>query len=325
MPLTKPPIRLVSPGFWYGGKDTAAGRLKAAALSPLSLLYLAGRRIHLACARPYRPSVPVLCAGNLVAGGSGKTPVAIALMDLVRKEKLAADPCFLSRGYGGDESALLARHAPSITDPDRARGARRAEDSGHDLIVMDDGLQNPGLEKTLRFVVIDGETGFGNGKILPAGPLRVPLRGGLAEADAFVLVGPDKTGAAALLPPGKPVFRAALDIPEAWAKNAAGRRWAAFAGIGRPEKFRSALERSGIEPVAWHAFPDHHPYSAPDLARLREEAERLGARLLTTEKDAARLPPSFPCDAAPAEIRWADEDAPAAFIAETIRRRKRPS
>lgn len=319
-----PLIRLVSPEFWYGGKDTAAGRLKAAALTPLSLLYLAGRRIHTACARPYRPKVPVLCAGNLVAGGSGKTPVAIALMDIVRKEKIAANPCFLSRGYGGDESAILARRAPSITDPDRARGARHAEDEGHDLIVMDDGLQNPGLEKTLRFVVIDGETGFGNGKILPAGPLRVPLRGGLAEADAFILIGPDKTGATALLPPGKPVFRATLDIPETWAKSASSQRWAAFAGIGRPEKFRAALRRSGIEPVAWHAFPDHHPYTPADLARLQKEADRSGARLLTTEKDAVRLPPSCPCESAPVEIRWADENSPAAFIAESIRRGEQP-
>jgi len=290
-----------APEFWSHG-----GALPAV-LSPLAALYDLGSRTQRALARPWRASVPVICAGNIVAGGAGKTPVAIALAR--RLIELGKHPHFLSRGYGGteagplrvdrarhdagqvgDEPLLLAGVAPAWIARDRPAGARAAITAGADMIVMDDGLQNPTIEKDLSLMVVDGGYGFGNRHVMPAGPLRETIDDGLSRVDAVVLVGDDEAGCARLLDGRKPVLRARL-MPELGAEDIANRDVVAFAGIGRPEKFFATLRELGCRIVAARSFADHHRYTAEDVMHLVEVAAAREAIAVTTEKDAVRLPP----------------------------------
>ncbi len=292
------------PAFWDAAPTHPAARL----LRPLGALY--GR--HTA-ARMDRSGTsapcPVLCVGNFTLGGAGKTPTALALADLARG--LGAAPAFLTRGYGGtltgpvrvdpdrhdaaqtgDEPLLLARSAPTILSRDRPAGARRAAEGGADLVIMDDGLQNPSLAKDLSLAVVDGASGIGNGLTFPAGPLRVPLARQWRHVHGVVLVGdgaPGETVADDALRRGLPVHRARLVPGGDWR----GRRVLAFAGIGRPDKMFATLREAGADVVGARAFPDHHPYTRAERDALATEAARLGADLVTTAKDHVRLPPDF--------------------------------
>ena len=275
-----------TPEFWN------ARTLPARLLAPLGRLYGASVAFKARHARPYRSSVKVLCVGNLTAGGSGKTPVAIALARiLIGKGKKVF---FLTRGYGGkekgpalvkpfysarqvgDEALLLARTAPTIVARDRDSGAAFAETLGAEILVMDDGHQNFALAKDLSVLVMDS-AGLGNGLMIPAGPMREPLAQGLARADAVVLMG----GTMDLGNFRGPVLRARLK-PEA--SQLYGQRFFAFAGIGRPAKFMDSLREAGIAVSGSRFFPDHYRYTPADIAGLR----RHGA-LITTEKDYVRL------------------------------------
>jgi tetraacyldisaccharide 4'-kinase len=312
-----------APGFWYHENSLAA-----ALLSPVAAVYELAGRIDRSRVRPAKAGAPVICIGNLVAGGAGKTPTALAVADLLSDRSVA----FLSRGYGGrlagpvrvapdfhsaadvgDEALLLARRAVTWVARDRPAGAAAAVANGAAAIVMDDGFQNPSLVKDLSILVVDGETGFGNGHLIPAGPLREPIDAGMARADAVVLVGDDAAGARGRVPAGTPVFTARI-VPTA--RDLSGARVVAFAGIARPEKFFATLEAIGCDVVARHALADHHLFAASELARLRADAEGAGARLVTTEKDAVRLPPDMRDEAAtlPVALAWDDRDAAAAFV-----------
>ncbi|APX86565.1 tetraacyldisaccharide 4'-kinase [Methylorubrum extorquens] len=291
------------PGFWSRPPTHPLARL----LAPAGRVYggLTADRMD----RPgSAPPCPVLCVGNFTLGGAGKTPTALALVRLLRD--LGRTPALLSRGYGGrlagplvvdparhaaaevgDEPLLLAQAAPTIVARDRPAGARLCAASGADVIVMDDGLQNPSLTKTLALAVVDGGAGLGNGLPFPAGPLRAPLVRQWPHVAGLVLVGeggPGEATAAEAESRGLPVHRARL-VPEA-GSDWAGRRVVAFAGIGRPQKFFETLRGLGAEIVAERAFADHHPYRPGDWTALSALAAREGARLVTTEKDAVRLP-----------------------------------
>ncbi|HWA02010.1 MAG TPA: tetraacyldisaccharide 4'-kinase [Rhizomicrobium sp.] len=282
-----------APDFWTS--DDWRSRL----LAPAGWIYGASVAWNAARAKPIRPPVPVVCVGNLTAGGTGKTPVAIALAEILIAQ--GHQPWFLSRGYGGrlrgpvevtewsraadvgDEPLLLARAAPVIVARDRLAGANLAVGKGATVIVMDDGHQNFALAKDLSLVVVDGDTGFGNGRMIPAGPLREPVARGLARADAVFATG------SGLPPLGAcriPVLRVALTIE---GPDIEGRAMVAFAGIGRPEKFFEALRAQGAILAAVQGFPDHHVYSAGEIARLRAKARAHNAELVTTEKDFVRL------------------------------------
>jgi tetraacyldisaccharide 4'-kinase len=249
--------------------------------------------------------VPVLCCGNAGVGGAGKTTLAL---DLGRRLRARGHRvAFLTRGFGGrpahalrvspghasadvgDEALLLAAEAPTFVGADRAAGARAAIAEGADRLVMDDGLQNPTLVKTLSFLAIDGEAGFGNGRLLPAGPLRERVDAAMARCAAAVLVGPDRTGALAALPAGSLVLRARL-VSRFTRDLVDGRPVLAFAGIARPEKFFASLVEAGATIAARQAFPDHHVFRDAEIRRLLADAERLGAVPVTTPKDAVRLP-----------------------------------
>ena len=280
-----------APDFWR-----ARGPL-ATLLSPLGAIYGASVAFKARHARPQNPGLPVICVGNLTAGGSGKTPVAIAVAQALRAR--SRKPFFLTRGYGGseqgpvqvarahsaaamgDEALLLVRAAPTIVARDRAAGAKLAAEKNADILVMDDGHQNFSLRKSLSLVVVDAETGFGNGFMIPAGPLREPVRHGLSRADAVVLVG---DGAPDLQGFSGPVLRARLEADTA---SIRAKSVFAFAGIGRPEKFIASLEQGGAEVTGSCFFADHHPYTDDEILQLKAIAG--DTLLVTTEKDFVRL------------------------------------
>ena len=289
------------PDFW--SSTDAIAKVKAALLSPLSALYLAGARFQRAHANPRKASVPVICVGNLTIGGTGKTPIAIAIARLLSER--GQSPVFLTRGYGGhvagpvrvdavqhsavqvgDEALLLAKTGPTIVGRDRAKGADLAERCGANVIIMDDGHQNFSLTKDLSFVVVDAETGFGNGYVIPAGPLRETIEEGLARAHAIVLVG---NGHPRLPRHTIPEIRAHIIPSEPDVVR--GKRIFAFAGIGRPQKFFATLENIGTIICGTMEFPDHHMFTSIELANLRDAAQRADAILVTTEKDWVRIAP----------------------------------
>jgi tetraacyldisaccharide 4'-kinase len=314
-------LRMRAPEFWQGRDYTA--RLAAAVLSPFGFLYGATVAWKRDRTQPYRPRAKVICVGNLTVGGTGKTPIAIAIAQLLLRRGLK--PMFLTRGYGGkergpifvnlahdsaeqvgDEPLLLARAAPAIVARDRAAGAHLADEAQADAIIMDDGHQNFSVAKDLSLVLVDAGTGFGNGHIVPAGPLRESISQGLARADAIVLTG---DGDPELRKFKGPVLRAHFKpSPETGLR---GQPVVAFAGTGRPEKFFATLAELGAEFVETSAFDDHHEYTASELARLKSKARGADALLITTEKDFARLSPAERTDVATLPIAATFDDAAA--------------
>ena len=310
------------PAFWSKTPSHPLARL----LTPAGAAY--GR---LTAARMDRPGArapcPVICIGNFTLGGAGKTPTAICLARMLAE--IGARPAFLSRGYGGnlsgpvlvepgrhgaeavgDEPLLLVRHALTVVARDRPSGARLCAEQGAEVIVMDDGLQNPSLAKDLALAVVDAGAGLGNGLTFPAGPLRVPLDRQWPHVGGLVLIGegtPGERVAEAAKARGLPVHRSRL-VPEA-ASDLAGRRVVAFAGIGRPEKFFETLRGLGAEIAGTRAFPDHHRFAQTELAELAATAECLDAVLVTTEKDAVRLPRAFAATVTVLKVSLRFEDA----------------
>lgn len=288
-----------APEFW--DRRDRWSRLAVAALAPLGWAYSASVAWKAHNAAPYRPKAAVVCVGNLTVGGTGKTPVAIAIARaLIARGRR---PFFLSRGYGGklhgpilvmpghraadvgDEPLLLAAAAPVIVSHNRGEGAALAEAHGADVIVMDDGHQNFTLAKDLSLIVIDAQQQFGNGFVLPAGPLREFVSQGLARADGVVIVG---KGGPALTCYSGPILHAHMTHVDA--PDLKGRRVVGFAGIGRPEKFFQSLRTFGAEIVTTKRFADHHVYKLSEIARLKARARTANALLITTEKDYVRLP-----------------------------------
>jgi tetraacyldisaccharide 4'-kinase len=290
------------PDFWT--RKDFVSQLAVTLLTPFGWLYGWSVQYRAEHTASYRSPMKVVCVGNLTAGGTGKTPVAIAIAKALAARGLR--PVFLTRGYGGkvrgpafvapddrathvgDEPLLLAAVAPVIVSADRAAGARLAEEHGFDVIVMDDGHQNFTLAKDLSLVVVDAETGFGNHRVLPAGPLREPVAQGLGRADAVIVSG---DGGQILLPGfDKPVLHTRL-VQDSTVVGQ-GTRVVAFAGIGRPGKFFAALRALGAEIVESRAYGDHHVYTQSDMARLKARARAEAALLVTTEKDFVRLTPA---------------------------------
>lgn len=296
----KPPL------FWYQDRSVLGS-----VLSPLGALYAAATARRVSQAPTYRASVPVICIGNINAGGTGKTPTAIALAQ--RLTDMGQTPHIVSRGYGGsldgpvpvdtklhtadqvgDEPLMLCEFAPTWVAKDRAAGVKAAETAGASVILLDDGFQNPTVHKDLQLVVVDAVKGFGNGRVLPAGPLREPASVGLKRADAVLAIGP--APARARFTPDLPTtcirLNGQLDaLPTGmpWGNL----RVLAFAGIGHPEKFFATLKSLGADVVRGEALDDHQPFTDSLLTRLETEAKSRGLILVTTEKDAVRLPDSF--------------------------------
>jgi tetraacyldisaccharide 4'-kinase len=304
-----------APEFWHHSPGIVAGLL-----APVSAAWSTVASLRRAVASPYRAAVPVVCVGNLVAGGSGKTPIVLSLAALFATRGVAVH--VVSRGYGGrlagpvrvvpeihdagavgDEALLLADRVPCWVARDRAGGLRAAVAAGAELVVLDDGFQNPTVAKDLSLLAVDAGYGFGNSRVIPAGPLREAVETGLARADVVVLIG-EEPAPAALLGFDRPILRATLEPVDG--ERFKGRRVVAFAGIGRPGKFFATLDRCGAALALTRPFPDHHPYSAPEIADLHREAERADATLVTTAKDWVRLPPALreTIEVLAVELRW---------------------
>ncbi|WP_316013736.1 tetraacyldisaccharide 4'-kinase [Roseobacter sp. HKCCA0434] len=296
-----------APGFWY--REPGLG---AALLSPLSALWAIGARRR--AARPcQRVPIPVICVGNLTVGGTGKSPTVMALVEMCRAR--GVEPHILSRGYGGsvagpvavtaqmtadevgDEPVMLRDFAQVWVARDRLAGAQAAAEEGAQTLILDDGFQDPSLCKDLSILVVDAETGFGNGRLLPAGPLRERVADGVARADLALMIG---QGDGPSLP--LPTARGRIE-PLRTGMPWAGLPVVAFAGIGRPEKVFATLRGLGVDLKAAHGFGDHAPYTPAILSRLEAEARRHGAQLVTTEKDAARLPADFRAKVLPLAVR----------------------
>jgi tetraacyldisaccharide 4'-kinase len=310
--------RLDEPSWWYGAGRGAAAGIAPLCLAPLAALYGWAARRRYVRAAPYRARLPVVCVGNLTAGGTGKTPLALHLCAHLRARGL--HPAVLTRGYGGshagphwvaesdaadavgDEALLLAGAAPTLVARDRAAGAREIEraaaavgpgGAAANVIVMDDGLQNPQLAKDLTLAVVDGARGLGNARVMPAGPLRAPLAFQLGLIDAIVVNErePGTGDAVARWLRQRfegPILHCATVVAAdaSWLK---GQRAIAWAGIGAPQRFFAMLRLLGAELVETVAFGDHQRLAESDARRLLALARRCNATLVSTAKDMARL------------------------------------
>jgi tetraacyldisaccharide 4'-kinase len=296
------------PQWWYG----AGSQWQARVLSPVGLLVGGVATLRLRRKAAYRSRLPVICVGNFTAGGSGKTPLTLFIARLIGEE--GHEPWFLSRGYGGrltgpirvdvaahgsgdvgDEPLLLARHAPTVISRDRAKGAQAIEAIASDqaVIIMDDGMQNPHLAKDLTIAVVSGDRGLGNGRVIPAGPLRAPLPAQIDLADMIAMTGKPSATRDALIRSLHALTQAPI-ISAATRASAStvqlrGRRVIAYAGIANPERFFSMLESVGAIVVERRAFGDHHAFSEAEARDLLDAARQMSADLVTTEKDLARL------------------------------------
>ena len=271
-------------------------------LFPLGLLYGLATKLRIKFGKTQKVNIPVICIGNVTAGGTGKTPVSIAIASLLQKKQKKV--FFVSRGYGGklknikvdgtkhsaaevgDEPLLLAQQAPVIVNADRVAGAQKAQQEGAQLILMDDGFQNPGLHKDLSFLVFDGNSGIGNGRCIPSGPLRETLKDGLKRAQGIIILGEDKQNIAQQVG-NLPVFYGKITATPLLLDN---KNVIAFAGIGKPEKFYKSLQEQGFNIIKTFNFGDHHQYTRPELENLLHEAHYFNTELVTTTKDYVKIP-----------------------------------
>jgi tetraacyldisaccharide 4'-kinase len=297
--------KLKLPSFWYA-QEEATSPIMAKVMWPISKVYEGLTICNRAITREKKSPLPIVCIGNLTMGGAGKTPTARAVMKLVQSHGKFATPCFLMRGYGGaekgpmevsteintsydvgDEALMQAQYAPVIISQDRYAGALLAKKSGYDLIIMDDGFQNPKLHKDLSLIIVDGGFGFGNGNVFPAGPLRETVKSGLARAHGVIVI--NRTDGVDLSALGNAKqFDGRIALTKK-GDQSDGKKVVAFAGIARPEKFFETLEANGYHLHAHHAFPDHHVYRRGELEKIVAQADKASIPAITTEKDWIRL------------------------------------
>jgi tetraacyldisaccharide 4'-kinase len=323
-------MKLNTPRWWYR-RDRKHGTALRMLLTPAGWIWAAATKRRLAGGAWANVGAPVISIGNLTVGGSGKTPVAMETLRLLRATGVEAHA--LSRGYGGrlegpvrvdpathsagdvgDEPLMIATTAPAWVSRDRVAGARAAVAAGAEALVLDDAHQNPALKQALSLVVVDGETRdeewpFGDGSVFPAGPMREPLKVGLARADAVIVLLP--TDVAEVDPElmeefgSLPVFVARL-APEGPPPEGPQ---VGFAGIAKPWKVERSLKAAGCDLADFAPFPDHAAYSGGELKALADRAAVFGAGLITTEKDWVRLPPEWRARVTswPVRARFEDE------------------
>lgn len=299
---------LKAPAFWWKSEQ----RPWVQGLACFSFIWKGLSWIkELLASPPSKAPYPVISVGNLVVGGAGKTPVVRWLGQLLKTMSKA--PLVVSRGYGGnirnplkvdpnhhtfdqvgDEALCTSIHLPSYIASPRSTVIPLLKNAPtNSILILDDGHQHTALSKDLSFVVVDAGQGFGNGQLLPAGPLREPITTGLRRADGIIVIGKPAPGLLELMHQQAahiPVFKATLVPLPSLAPQT---QVVGFAGIGFPKKVEQTLHELNLEVLDFEAFPDHYPYTQADLVRLRQRAKDLGAQLVTTEKDWIRIPKDF--------------------------------
>ncbi len=316
-----------TPAFWYRDDPGPWPTL----LAPVAALYGAAATTRAAATSANRIAAPVICVGNVVAGGTGKTPVVHALAAAAKDRGLV--PAIITRGYGGsirhatqvdlihhtagdvgDEALLSAAVAITVVGRDRIAAGVTAIAAGANLLILDDGLQNPSLIKDYSLAVFDGYRGIGNGRLLPAGPMRESVAAGLSRVEAAVIVGPDETGVEAFLGT-TPVIRARL-APDELGPDLTTQPLVAFAGIGNPDKFFTSLRECGCTVAETFSFPDHHTYDPEEIMAVVEKAAEINATVVTTAKDAIRMAPIERAMVTPfhVHLEWQDPTTPATII-----------
>ncbi len=317
-----------APGFWWNSPHAAGWQARL--LTPAALLWSMGATLKRRRTPVPRAPVPVICIGNLTAGGGGKTPMVAALarrfMDAGRNVHVLGhgysgrlrrrsgmlyrvDPVSDTARETGDEALVLAALAPTWIASRRPAGINAAAAAGAEIVIVDDGLQDPTVAPDRTIVMVDAATGFGNGRLMPSGPLREPVEAGISRADVVVLVGSEIERATAIA--RWPALAGALPatlVPLETGLSLTGERVLAFAGIARPAKFYATLETLGARIVRAVPFPDHYRYPSAMLHRLLREARTDDAILVTTEKDAARLPPWFRREVTVVQVRLEPAD-----------------
>ncbi|MBC93161.1 MAG: tetraacyldisaccharide 4'-kinase [Rhodospirillaceae bacterium] len=318
-----------TPKFWYNEPN-----IISSALLPLSKIYALSCNIRNKFINPASTTAPVICIGNLVAGGAGKTLVALSLVNILKNHSVA----FLTRGYGGsfagpikvnpethsfkqvgDEALLLSRAAPTWLAHNRIAGAQAAIADGAKVIIMDDGFQNLSIIKNYSLIVIEGETGFGNYRLIPSGPLRESINDGLARTDATIIIGDDKLGVSNIIPESIPLLKAII-TPTLEGKKISGKRVIAFAGIGQPKKFFKTLKEMECCVLSEHTFSDHHVYTPNEILNICHEASALDAIAVTTEKDWVRLPSEVTplVKKIPVKLEWQDSEIIQSLLEQVI-------
>ena len=295
---------LKAPKFWYKKNDTYLSN----SLYPLSLLFRFGTKIRNFVSRKTSSGIPVICIGNIVVGGAGKTPVALKIGNLLKLN--GYNPHFVSRGYGGvetsnvlvkewhsaksvgDESLLLAEVAPTWIGQDRNKSFILAKEKGADCIIMDDGFQNPTIHKDFSIIVINGDQEFGNRRVMPSGPLRESINRGLSRTNLIIIIGKVSEELKSKIPNHIPLINASFVINNQ-NKIFKGQKITAFAGIAYPEKFFNSLKQQGAKIVREMIYPDHHIFDENDLLNLAEIANKTNSILVSTQKDFVRIPRSY--------------------------------
>lgn len=319
-----------TPKYWQSNSEISK------ILQPLGKIYAMLTWLRIKIIKPKKVDIPVICIGNITAGGTGKTPVAISLAKMLIND--VYHPFFVTRGYGGrlqnvvvnnkkhlakdvgDEPLLLSKQAPVVVNANRYQGAQLALKNGADMIIMDDGFQNPKLYKDLSFLVFDGNYGVGNGKIIPAGPLRETFEQGIKRADALLILGKDKHNLSKKS--GKKVFFGHIETNNTVV--ATNKDVLAFAGIGHPQKFYHSLKEIGFNVVKTIDFPDHHFYTRSELQSIIDQAKKLNAEIYTTGKDYVKIPNSLQAQIKVLEITvvWENPDELMKFIKSKIAPKK---
>lgn len=319
-----------TPSFWYQSSS-----LWQTLLSPLSAIYQTAQTISSAHRNRQSAPIPVISIGNVTAGGSGKTPVAIAIAHLLRQHNLFMNPFFVTRGYGGtikkpelisektspslsgDEAQILCRHAKTIVARNRYEGAVYAHDVGADIVILDDGLQNRYVNPNLSFCVVDGIYGFGNEQLIPAGPLREPIAQAISRIHAMIRIGPDRANIAKHLPSTLPVFSARFEADTSHI-NLTSSPYIAFCGLGLPQKFYQTLSDLHANIISTHDFADHVHYKYEDIDHLVRLAQKHSVRLITTEKDFVKIKHVYDdvslIDVLPVSIKFDDDQKVIEFI-----------
>ncbi len=316
-----------TPKYWQSNSFTSK------LLQPIGKIYGIATQWRLKRTLSPKVDVPVICVGNITAGGTGKTPVSISIAKML--ETAMYHPFFVTRGYGGnlqnimvnpkkhtardvgDEPLLLAKQAPVVVNANRYEGAKLAIKEGADIVIMDDGFQNPSLYKDLSFLVFDGNYGIGNGKIIPAGPLRETLEDGVKRANALIILGKDKHHLVERC--HLPVF---FGHTEALTTVINNPNILAFAGIGHPQKFYHTLSTQGFNVIETIDFPDHHFYSTAELEQILQKAHAKNAEIYTTSKDYVKIPPQFQNDINVLEVAvvWDEPDTLLQFITNHLKK-----